>query len=287
MGSARLRWYDAVYTTILVSNHRFNSALVSGGSEIQSYLVEWSSDDAFRSPSAAFVNASGATLAPQHSYQLTGLHSGHMYRVRVSAGNTVGYSQSALSIPAMPASRAFHRPNEASFQHSSIPNRLQLVWQKPLVDVHGFTYFDANMASFYRIQWATDERFDAITGTYDLRTVRGDGESLRCGALCTATIGIEVQTIIVASNNGEPLESGSFKIVYVGPSSPPIKVLPEHKSRRVVLATNASAALVTVLEWSLRRQPGSYCTIWGSSFVVPERFGDRSTSQGLPNQRDK
>ena len=182
-------------------------------------------------------------------FQITGLHE-EPYHVRVSAYNALGFSQSAVTWPAVatPSDMVLYKPTNVSVTASpgGYPNRVRLGWALPTVDALGFDTsisrgLSPSVAEYYRVQWATDKAFGHVDGTYDLSTLRGEGERFLCEEACQIDLGVEVQAIKIYSTGMEPLTGGSFKVVYLGPSSPFINVLPAHGSDRVRIALDNSA----------------------------------------------
>lgn len=130
-----------------------------------------------------------------------------------------------------------------------IPNRLEVRWQQPTVDHLGFETttngapaFTPDYASSYRFQWATDENYENVVGQYDMRMIRGDGHHILCEneGSCKHSIGADVQVLTVQSNNGEPLTHGSYRLAYVGPTSPSLTIYPKYGDRNVKVASNTT-----------------------------------------------
>ena len=188
-------------------------------------------------------------------YQITGLIA-QSYNVRVSAYNMKGYSQAVITTPevATPSDQLLYKPNHVATYTSfhdgnegnkralgDYPNRLEVAWQQPTVDYLGFetitgSIFSPDYASFYHFQWATDENYENVVGEYDMRMVVGDNDRVLCEDRCNTTIGADVQVLKVYSNNGEPLTGGSYKVAYVGPSSPSLEVFPTFGEKIIKVA---------------------------------------------------
>jgi len=189
------------------------------------FLVEWDTDYTMNrpvySPSraystvtdyAAVVNATRSTResdAVAYQYQITGLNLEDSYDVRVSAYNSLGYGVSVVTSPkeVNPAVVPLYVPTEIQMNTSAaqIPNRIDLSFVEPTVDVLGFDTenkgaYTGNTADYYRIQWSEDKSFENLAGTYDWRTKSGENSQLLCESACNVDLGAEVHTITTHSH---------------------------------------------------------------------------------------
>merc|ERR1712146_491016 len=108
---------------------------------------------------------------------------------------------------------------------SEVANRLNVEWTQPWYNELGFdtttvSPHTPDMATHYRIEWSTNKDFTNST-YYNMRTITGDGDDVKCEQTtletnpCNYVIGQSVQNVTIASGNGDPLDAGTFRLVYV------------------------------------------------------------------------
>lgn len=222
---------------------------INGGKAVEKYLIEWDSSSDFSTLRDSGTDASaidGATAGAavitameakdysdlsEMQYQITGLKQGRAYWVRVSAWNVLGYSDAISSFPesATPENQILGAPTRPTMNISGddMPNRLVLSFVQPTVDARGFRIttgdsYTPSRASAYRIQWSESSAFtDGSIREYDWRALVGDESNvpLLCENLCHVEFGVEVQSVRVYSDADAPLSSGSYLLLYAGPTS--------------------------------------------------------------------
>ena len=227
---------NAVLTTISNSELGISwlSSAFSGGSTIDSYLVEWCQSHSFGNDNNSVVFAHSIpayTNQTTYSYQIMNLNPGTIYFVRISAHNNHGYSIAAQSRPSsiMTSDTILYHPTDISVSISSrsIANRIEINWVLPTVDEKGFNTTPDSCgvsnghtpldATAYHIKWSKDSSMQN-TNSYTAFMRRGDDDFIRCCTVndCSVEIGAEVQQITVNSYMDKPITSGSLKVIYVG-----------------------------------------------------------------------
>jgi hypothetical protein len=253
-------------TLTVVSNSElgilWNAPAYDGGSIVVSYLIEWDTSPYFvrAGTTSYFVSVPASNLSFsgkwQYLYQISNLQSIPTY-VRVSAVNGLSQSVATPAWPlnatacdtmpmhcsATPADQLLFLPVNPYTQLSlqQVANRLQVSWQQPTSDFFGFSTVSAgnhtpNLASKYRIEWSTLETF-YNSSYYDVLMMTGDNTTLDCAISCSITVGEEVQSVSIISNNGEDLTAGSFALVYTG-----------NQRLNVLMQTRSGSTLISILD---------------------------------------
>jgi hypothetical protein len=223
--------------------------LSNGGSPIAKYLIEWDYDpyfthfnDSSYHKVVTYDTAKNNNKLAVFAYQITSLSDTKLpVYVRVSAMNSHSfYSIAAHAWPLnvtncntmpthcsiVPTIQLLHKVVTPYVQLSlkDISNRLEVTWQQPLTDYYGFSSASStnkpNIAKYYRIEWSQENQF-LNPVRYDARMlITGhDDKPDECETNCTLTIGLDVQKMLLMSNNLEPPNDGKFALSYVGKQS--------------------------------------------------------------------
>lgn len=287
-------------------------ALVVGASAlVAKYFVEWDRDTDFdrgiASPAAsrdyayatrwaAVVSAADAgnysALVP-FQYQITGLDTGAVYHVRVSAYSSEGYGPAATSgnqLSAVTQIATLGPPTGCAMnvsgspgsvphlgQFVDAPSRLDVYFEQPLEDTRGFksdtATYNPEVASGYRPQWSTDPEFVEIDGgSYDWAAACGEGNRIlaETGAGAYVPLGAEVQTLAVYSGTADLLADGSYYLLYLGPTSTTFRALAKRSSRTLVSDSNATASECLAA--------GDFCRVSGELYKIAAVVGRAGSS---------
>jgi len=255
----------------------WEAPLYRGGNSVSKFLVEWDVNPYFArsnntkySDVVTYNTAASNNALASFAYQITGLTVDVPIYVRVSAFNgdsstkEAGYSPATQSWPVndvscdtmpvhcfeSPASQVLYLPliPSVDLNAGEVANRLDVTWQQPLYDIHGFSTettgaHTPDMASSYRIEWA--HRADFAKSTFvDLRMITDDDTNVTCHSSCTYTIGQEIQKLTVVSGNDYPLDGGDFALIYIGKQLRTDYVLVRQGSTYVVFMESSVTAPV-------------------------------------------
>jgi hypothetical protein len=144
----------------------FNPPVDDGGDTITTYLIEYSTDFSF--PAASTLSTTFTNLAaPAPFYKkITNLVTGTYYFVRVSAQNSQGYGNTALSVPS--SLNPYQTPDGPTnvLLRSTSNCMLTVSFDLPVDD-------GGDPISSYRVEWDTDSRFNSVSpkphkGTFDI-----------------------------------------------------------------------------------------------------------------------
>ena len=215
---------------------RFN-----GGLPITKYLVEWSKNANFD------AKETDQMVVTEMQYQIRGLDISTKYYIRVSAFNTVGYSDAISSKPEFLVTSAvpLYSPSAITLSTSraDVPNRLHLEWAMPTIDLNGFSILSdecgttigstIDPALSYIIEWDTDPLMQHSI-KYEHYVDMSGPSSICCpNEKCFLDIGSEVQTISLRSAILSRLAQGSFRVLYLGRQGPTAVVLPNSGSDKL------------------------------------------------------
>lgn len=216
-----------------------------GGLPITKYLVEWSKNSNFDAVETNHI------VVTEMKFQIKGLDKSTKYYVRVSAYNTVGYSDAITSEPEFLITSAvpLHSPSSItlSTSHADLPNRLRLEWALPTTDSNGFSIITdkcgatvgstIDPAMSYVIEWGTDPLMQSST-KYE-HYIDSSGPSSTCcpDEKCFVDIGSEVQTISLRSVMLSRLVQGGFRVLYLGKQGPAAVVFPTPGSDKVQIVS--------------------------------------------------
>ena len=211
-----------------------------GGSNVDSYLVEWSLSRSFGSGNnstvtiQSFPTNSISATSTKYKYQILHLNRETTYFVRVSAHNSLGYSVAVQPSPVslVTLDKTLYMPTGIKALHSSksIANRVDIEWSLPTTNADGFATIPDDCgieaghtpseAIAYYLQWDTDLSMEN-SNSYIADMIVGDDEFVRCcnNTKCLVEVGAEVQEISINSNDKKPITDGSVKVIYVGKQS--------------------------------------------------------------------
>jgi len=258
----------------------WDAPLLTGGSEISKFLIEWDYGPYFYQSNASsfhrvigYHGAKDFNANANFSFQIDSLATTAVpVYVRVSAMNDDGYYSFAkqawplnatmcdtmpVHCSLTPTMQILHQVDASAVALSSadVANRLDVTWTEPHVDYYGFKSITTNPthhgssvitrpaeAITTRFEWSTNAEFTNPT-VYDMAMLQNNNDRLECPTSCSSVLGNDVQNVSIASNNGEQFTGGKFSAVYVGKHSVTVNVVVKHGSASItVLDTNIVSA---------------------------------------------
>jgi len=195
------------------------------------------------------------------------------YFVRVSAHNTMGYSDAISSEPNFieTSSQRLHVPTDISLSVSAmdVPNRLLVEWNHPSQDQLGFSTIPdscgmgvghtPDIATSYLIEWDTDMNLKSSRKYIAHVNNENDIEHCCPGSKCTVEVGTEVQSITISSPTIGELTKGGFRAIYMGPQRHTAIVIPTQGSVEVKIVSYVGTTQINI---------GDYIRIGGYTSVV-------------------
>jgi hypothetical protein len=144
----------------------FNPPVDDGGDTITSYLIEYSTSNAFTAETTSSTVFSNLGAGAPFFKKISNLVTGTFYFVRVSAYNSQGYSPAANSVPSsLNPYQTSEGPSNVLLRSTS-SSMITVSWEAPVIN-------GGDAITLYRVEWDTDPKFNSVNpkphkGVYDI-----------------------------------------------------------------------------------------------------------------------
>jgi hypothetical protein len=218
----------------------FNPPTNDGGDIIVAYRLEWSTSPTFSNAGSVRITylAGGA---PYYK-TITGLETGVGYYVRVSAQNSQGYGEAAISMPAVQAPMEEPGAPSGVLLRVTSDTMLTVSFDKPV-------YNGGNDVMYYTVEWDTSQKMNSLSAYPDRGALRISAQNHTSATLTSLTPKKAYYVQVSATN-----AFGTGKVRAATPSSKIPKKQVPGKPRALKAAADSSSGALLV-SWSRPRVP--------------------------------